>query len=763
MLEFDPQIAVSLWLALACVSSAAWLWYCIVGARGLGWYRRFSILAFMLFACGTPLFLLLNPTWVEAIVPPAGRPLVSIVVDATQSMRTKDCGEDDQSRFRAAFDAAERLRESANRRYDVRILRFDQTLTTIDESDSEQAVENRPAGTRTNLSATIRQACNVDRPQGHAVVLLSDGANNVGDSLSVTRAADLANSLNTPIFTSTLGGNVGARNVSISVRNPQLMTFTDRRQNIRVRLNQSGYDGKEVQVSLNESEAIVAKRNVRLSSNGFTETDFSVMPNEAGLFRYNVAVSPVEGEATRSDNRASVQLQVIDEPISVLLIEGKPYWDSKFLARNLAADPSIELTSLIRVREGRYMRRTDPALLGQAEAGDLDDDAPFEGQASQEPGNWSVIRGLDSEWSREENLKQFRVVVLGRWVESFLDDESVKRLKHWISHDGGALICSRGQPTSTLERQLASLLPVRWSGDSEQRARGTLTNLGSSAFLISHQETSGDPLPTLPSLAVAGRPKLAIGLPRVLVQSGTDASGNEVPLISHQPFGSGQTVVVEGAGMWRWAFLPPTEAVSQTVYAELWQGLMQWLISQQDLLPGQELALRSDRLMYVSGDSVTASIVSAEQPDTDIPDVLLEVEGDDLPRRVSPVPSGKASGLFHVDFGKLEAGHYIARLEGLDSRTPGSTTEFDVRDPWFESLDVDARPGLMRQIAEHSGGAMVPAENIDSVVNAFDEFLADSRTERFERTTLWDRPWVLLSVLGLWGTTWALRRNSGLV
>ena len=31
----------------------------------------------------------------------------------------------------------------------------------------------------------------------------------------------------------------------------------------------------------------------------------------------------------------------------VLLVEGKPYWDSKFLARTLASDPSIELVSIV--------------------------------------------------------------------------------------------------------------------------------------------------------------------------------------------------------------------------------------------------------------------------------------------------------------------------------------------------------------------------------------------------------------------------------
>ena len=48
-----------------------------------------------------------------------------------------------------------------------------------------------------------------------------------------------------------------------------------------------------------------------------------------------------------------VGVQVVDEPIRVLLIEGKPYWDSKFLMRTLASDPAIALDSVVRLTDGK--------------------------------------------------------------------------------------------------------------------------------------------------------------------------------------------------------------------------------------------------------------------------------------------------------------------------------------------------------------------------------------------------------------------------
>lgn len=752
MIVFDPQIPWSLWYALAAGSVAALVWYACIRESGLGAGRRVAILGLMSVAMLAPLALLLNPTWVEPIVPPSGKPLITVLVDATQSMSVEDC--EQQSRWRSAMEAAQRLKASAGSTHDVTVLRFGQVTERFDPLDEQES----PDGSNTNLGAVLRHTVSVGRPQGHAILLLSDGAHNVGSSLSVAAAADSAKALDVPIYTSVFGGSIGATNLSMSIRNPQLMTFPDRAVAVNVQLSGRGYAGRMVTVGLfeqsvgRERKQVAAKR-VRIGRDGPTETQFDLRPDKAGLFRYVASVDTLPGEATTADNMASFQLQVIDEPIRVLLLEGKPYWDSKFLAANLAADPSIELTSLIRIREDRLMRRTDPAQIGRD--ADTGDDADAGAQ-------WQVIDFDQSDWNDPEKLKQFRVVVLGRSTEAFLNEQAIERLRHWISFEGGALVCSRGQPTSEVQKRLSQLLPVRWSEGEEQRARGQLTSFGRSAALVQQETAGGDPIAALPSLAIASRPKTAIGLPQVLVQSTLDDSGQSVPIVSHQPFGSGQSVVVEGAGMWRWAFLPPEKAEAEKVYAGLWQGLMQWLISQQALLPGQEIALRSDRLTFVTGDNATATVLVNDPARREVPDCLLEGGSLQFPRRRTPTLQEDQPGVFRLNFGSLPPGHYSARLE-MDGEAAGTSTEFDVRDPWFERLEVDARPGLMRQIAQRSGGRFVAAEEVASIADDFLEYLQISRPEKTRRTPLWDRSWVLITILGVWTICWMMRRLSGLV
>ncbi len=345
-----------------------------------------------------------------------------------------------------------------------------------------------------------------------------------------------------------------------------------------------------------------------------------------------------------------------------------------------------------------------------------------------------------------------------------MDEEAVERLRTWISLDGGALVCSRGAPANEMERRLGQLLPVRWQPQTEFRTRAQLTSIGQSAALLPQDLGAGsDPISALPSLALGARPKVAIGLPQVLVQSATGQDGQAVPIVSHQPYGSGQAVVVEGAGMWRWAFLPPEKASAQRVYASLWQGLMQWLISQQDLLPGQEIALRSDRLAYVTGDSVTVSVLVRETFSDKLPDCIVEGSSLELPRRATPVLVGNQEGIYRANFGALPPGHYKATLADRDTSVPGTVTEFDVRDPWFERLEVDARPGLLRQISKRSGGRVVDPSHPELIAEDYREHLNISRPEKSRRIPLWDRRWVLLTVLGAWVACWITRRRSGLV
>src|SRR5207244_2789081 len=98
----------------------------------------------------------------------------------------------------------------------------------------------------------------------------------------------------------------------------------------------------------------------------------------------------------------------------------------------------------------------------------------------------------------------------------------------------------------------------------------------------------------------------------VLATSVAQATGDGSPVVAYQPYGSGRVVVVEGAGMWRWAFLPPQYQQYEEVYGSLWHSLLRWLVSSAGLLPGQQLALRADKVSFSTTEPATATLLVRE-------------------------------------------------------------------------------------------------------------------------------------------------------
>src|SRR5262245_27128024 len=89
-LIFAPIIPIALWVVLA-IAAAGLLIGCGLSLRGrLSRRRCAAVLTLMAVAVALPLVILLNPQWLERIPPPAGKPLLTVLVDVSASMAAGD-------------------------------------------------------------------------------------------------------------------------------------------------------------------------------------------------------------------------------------------------------------------------------------------------------------------------------------------------------------------------------------------------------------------------------------------------------------------------------------------------------------------------------------------------------------------------------------------------------------------------------------------------------------------------------------------------
>ena len=767
-LTVQPLIPPALWALLCAACVVSWAWYAASRPSHVSLRRWTAIL--VLSGCGIAcvLLIMLNPTWLVRVTPPGGKPLLNLLVDASESMNTPD-SETGTTRFEAAGNIARALAGSLGDRFEVRTSVFAEEPRLVDPGSLSGI---HPDGPKTDLAGAISSSLVEDRPSGQSIVLLSDGIHNAGGQAEgVLAAVRQARALAAPIYTKTFGGEVEVHDLALELESQQELAFIGQKAPLVAQVRRRGLGNAEATVVLSQDDRELKRRTVTFDATGQAVARFDVTQERPGLYRYHARALPAPGEVILVNNDDSFLLRVVDEPIRVLLLEGKPYWDAKFLVRTLGADPSIELESVVRLAQGRFLRRKlsrpkpGGALAGASAA------AP-RAASDTRLDDWKILPAPNEVLGGKDGLARYQIVVLGRDADVFLAEDSLSRLREWIVKEGGALVCYRGAPAAQLAQPLARLLPVRWSRSRESRFHVQLTPRGRELRWIPAAPAGepGDELAFMPTLARSEQPQepkpLAVVLATSTPASTSGTEGGAAPVVTYQLYGAGRTVVIEGAGMWRWAFLPPEQRERGDLYGSLWHGLIRWLASGAGLPPGQAMALRADKAVFGTGEAATATLLlrrdaTAGNP----PKIDLEGATPQTKKQFTPVASGEELGTFRVVFGPLPEGRYRARIVRNDKSAGTASDEiaFDVRGFAEEQLDRAARPDLMARIAQESGGAVLATGSAAELITQLEASGARGRTERVLRYPAWDRWWLLAAIVASWATAWMLRRRAGLV
>ena len=432
-------------------------------------------------------------------------------------------------------------------------------------------------------------------------MLLSDGIHNNGGGVArVLQEARVAKSLACPIYTGTYGSGVQTIDLAIEMKSAQDIAIVGQRLPLTARVTHQGILSGKASVTLLLDGKQVDQRDALLDPGGPTDVHFLISHDKVGIYPYEVRVEPLPGETNLANNSASYVLRVVNEPIRILVLEGKPYWDSKFFTRSLAADPAVAMDEVVKMSDTRLIER----LLSHNHVGDGPDEIVE---------TWKITTDPKAPLSSADKLRGYQIIVLGRDAEAFLDDAAVANIQAWVSQQGGALVCYRGSPTAQNDARLEKLLPVKMTAAPASRFRLSLTTQGRDLNWFQNSVLQNDePLSRMPSLAGVDTVDSSKPLAVVLATS-TLPDGKQSPAVVYHPYGSGRVVVVEGAGMWRWAFLPPEYQEQEQVYAGLWHSMMRWLTSDENLKPGQIVNLRADKIRFGADEPATATLLAREE------------------------------------------------------------------------------------------------------------------------------------------------------
>lgn len=724
------------------------VWTCV---RSTG-QNRVVIVLTLAMRCGligTIGLFLMGPSAVRQAIESTEKPVLRVLVDTSASMQTPDMN--GMSRFDfigKRWLTPARLQE-LRETYRIEILMFDESLRATGSDLIYRPGSVAATGGESHIAQSVSDGVMMPGLSGGtseggngAMLLFSDGRDTLDAPMQPV--GRLAISRSAPIYTVPLGGPSISRDVAVMAVPQQPYLFADEPGTIAVRVLRSntGPGGAVVHV---EQSGEVQAFPVTFDDRDTASVDVPISQSEPGTYEYRVWVDPVSGEVDETNNTQPVFVEVTAKRLRVLLLEGQPYWDTKFLAHALRKDSRIELTQVTQV--SRDKRET---IVSQ------------QGTKAELPDSL-------------EALGRFDVIILGRDILNVLEAQTVSLLPRYVSEHGGRLVFARGRAYDTTMytqrsvREAFSVLEPVIFGEGELHnqqleleATGMMHPPLNPASSPDGSVNAGEVLPTLLRIPVIKREKAAARvLARCYPPGAATGTGMGQPAIVTMPYGQGVVVAVLGEGLWQWGLRPRNNTRKDAAFDRFWMDTVRWLALGSDYQPGKPISLQLSRLSVQAGDPIHIDLVSRDGFDNLDAQVTIEgPDGEQLTAALAPV--GGSTTHRRAEVHPDKPGVY--RVTAHNAQSPDETieTKFNCYDIDIERLHSSANRGALQTLSESSGGRCLSPDDPDELA----KILSRQRAAALNPPKpyyLWDQGWLLTAVLAWAGMEWIIRRSGGLL
>jgi hypothetical protein len=727
-LVFDPIFPLGAILALGIVLAALTIAiYQRVGTR-LTSAQSTCLVMLRLAGVGLVVVLLLQPSRVEPVPPPQVNRVTLLAVDNSRSMAQRDVAAGTR------LDAARQLLRDADlvtsagvpTKSDWRMFRFAETATPL---SAAHELDGTGATTRIHSSITAMLGSLHADEGARALILLSDGHD--FELTNPAKTGFAARARQVPIFAVPFGKQGKVRDASVRITSYQPYTYVKQKARIGASLRLVGCELEKLSVVLKREGKIVQTQVVQSGEESEIAIHFDVTEPAVGQYEYEVRVVPLNGEVDEENNSALTYLNVIDQQIRVLFLEGEPYWDTTFLQRSLMRNEKMNVDSITLYAEGkaRSVRKTP-------------------GERELKPP------------AKAEEWKAYDVIVLGRSVDKVIGAEGVTQLEDYVKNGGGTVVFSRGR-AFTDKGPRTDLEPVTWGDATTEHVRLQATREGQAlAPFRALAAESADPekVPDLiAARAIIDKKPLAASLAGV--QSADPASGAAAnPGMVHRRVGAGQVLSIGVDGLWRWGFNAKIEGAN-TLFDRFWDQMILWLMAGRDFLPTQKFSLRANSANVPLGEKIYFRGLMRE-PAPGVREIPLTIRhGSEEAGRTTLAPDPNAPDKLTAEFVPGKPGKYEATAKFPDGSE--QTARFIVFDENLEPTEVATDVTYLRKLCESSGGRLLQPEELGNFVRQ----LSDEHAEASPQTRLvsaWDRVWFFWLIGLCFAADWFLRRRWGL-
>ncbi len=719
------------------------------------------------------ILILAGPVWHHRqVIGTLGR--VVFAVDTSESMSMTDSTDSQSSPIR--LERALRLltgddqnvgwieRLSGTHQVDVIAFASGDPTMVWSSRDDEQlptALELSAAGKRTDLScslatmlASLSPAAAIDSsaadPHRAAIVLLSDGRDNIGGS--AVDVAEQLRSAGVEVHAIGMGSEDEPADVGIlNIERPDSVA-SDGQLSGNIVLKQYGLDGQDVTIRIESAGKTLWQQTISAGAAGQQSIPFQLdvepivqqidgaaprgVRRSTVVMDLRAVVEPVNGDTSADNNSMPFRVAASTRDRRLLILDGSSRWETRYIRNLFDRDPAWRVDTVL------FGRGTDmPRVVRGDQPGQLPD--------------------------TPEAMASYDAIILGEIPPDQFSEEDAFQLREFVTRGGGLIVIdgAYGRLRQIGQDFLPELIPVKYSEDVRPAAvhsiRPTQMGLDHPVMnLLGDKERLAEFWDELP------KPASSI---RVEPQEGSEVwadlvfdDGQESPWLVTRLYGAGRVFYLSTDQTWRWRY-----KVADRFHARFWNQLLAAVMQPPYSASDDYVALGTDKIEYSPGES---SIVRVRLQDTSgkpVGDATVDalLIADD--RVIATVPlsiDDPARGTYQGQTPPLEPGAYQVRIRasGFDAAALQATTPIWVgKQDSVEQRRVSLDKNALTQVADSGGGLYFHESSADTILDSLRPLSSGSTVE--SDILVWQSFYWFWAVILLLAIEWWMRKRAGLV
>jgi len=553
-----------------------------------------------------------------------------------------------------------------------------------------------------------------------SIILLSDGVFNAGNNPYYS-----AVKTGIPVYAIGIGDTTRKKDAEIKKVLYNELVYVESPTTIAATIQNFGFAGDEVTVTLSEGEKLISSKIIQLSKTGIQSTTFDYTPGSIGEIKLSVSISGLDGEFTNENNKEIFYLKVLSNKIRILLLASSPSNDLAFIKASLKQDKNLTVSTITQISAQRFLDELNYSLVDSADilflVGFPSDNTPDD--------LWRVVMNK----ILDEKVPYFLSLSPNISLNRLLDLKS--ELSFTISHN----LAGYKQVQPEISPQFTNH-PLIQHNSSE--IVGAWNNLP--PVLQSNNIFSAKPESKVLSL---------IKINNKLINS---------PLILLRNFSERKSITILAKEIWKWKL--QTAAKRSDLFESFILNSVKWLNAADEQ---RRVVISATKKNYSQGERVEFSAQVLDESLNPVSDAEVRVKINSNKNTYQTDLQIIGGGIYEGNISLNETGDfsYIGESFRDGVKLGEDKGTFNIGEIDIEMIDPVMNFNLLNIIAKETGGKFYSTQNYSEVLKKIDEINMLSTKEKIiaSEIMLWSSEWMLVLAILFFSLEWFIRKRIGLL